>query len=226
MIDFPNNPTNGQIFYDNNGNAWTYDVDQWVSSSGQIETIGQFDDVEITNLQTSDGLSWNGAKFINKQLPASLPSEQNKNNTTPKYLFSAIQSSQIILVDGVITKINNDRVSFDLDGVYDANTYTFTAPVDGHYMITACVQARHRSTLVTLYLYVNNVKSHLMGSVNDGGITMGDNKTIRNTKLIELSANDTVDVRVSMLLVSSGIPHYDISPTPDSEFSGYLFRKI
>ena len=223
MIDFPNNPTNGQIFYDDNGNAWVYDVDQWVSSSGQIETIAQFNDVEITNLQTSDGLAWDGTKLINKPLPAALPIEENKNQTSPKYLFG-INASYHVLSNNVVTKTPFNKKSFDPNNVFNTTTNTFTVPVNGHYMLSASINTWFDNTEFYIWLYVNGVREHLMLSACGGG---SRKHVERATKLVELSQNDLVDIRMMMNHYSTrGTADYRITETPDTEFSGYLFRKI
>jgi hypothetical protein len=75
MLDFPNNPTEGQDWTDPSGLNWRYIDGSWVALNDQFDynyidgSGNSFNDLDLnlTNLQDGDILVWDGSKFTNQQ---------------------------------------------------------------------------------------------------------------------------------------------------------------
>lgn len=69
-IDFPNSPTNGDLF-SAGGKNWQYNGTAWVLQGivPYVRLLDDVGDVTITSATSGDFLKWNGSAWINDTIP-------------------------------------------------------------------------------------------------------------------------------------------------------------
>ena len=94
-IDFPNSPTNGDLF-SAGGKNWQYNGTAWVLQGivPYVRLLDDVGDVTITSATSGDFLKWNGSAWINDTIP-------NGSITETQIADSAITSDKI--ADGAVT---------------------------------------------------------------------------------------------------------------------------
>jgi len=108
------------------------------------------------------------------------------------YKFSVYRSAALAAVASTVTKISFDTKEFDTSSNFDNVTnFTFTAPVSGFYSFKANIGCTTITpTRLFLMFYKNNTTEFKRGNDNSATVI-----AINISADIQLSANDTIDVR-------------------------------
>lgn len=116
--------------------------------------------------------------------------------------------------DGTVVTVGYDLERFDTGADFDTGTYTFTAPADGHYLLTAYVYLRDITetgfSVVLLTIVTSNTTYNRFFPADDANVSYGI------SVIADMESGDTAYVRIS---VGGGSKVVDI-PTSSGYFSG------
>ena len=158
--------------------------------TGNVVTTGDSGTVTMAMLATSGTLpALDGSALTNMAGSASFMIDMNGNQAISGTTW---------------TKLEFDTEETDPDGVYNTTTYQFTAPADGNYFFHGRCnidQYTNKDDTVYLRFYVNNNQPSVgdaTESVQSGYSVGGGNNwfNVQTQGTLNLSANDTVDLRV------------------------------
>lgn len=225
-FDFPDNPIDGDVHYDEQGVAWFYQVDQWVPKPGYIGTLNQFKDVEVTNPQINDALVWSTDKYINQSQPEPELSEKNKNFPANRHFFRVHPKFSKTYTPNGVGIVPFDNVVIDTSNAFNPTTYTWTVPESGYYKLYfGVVYVTGGTARQHAYLYVDGVEKEVFISATHNS---SYDYFMQNTIFVKLSQNQQVDCRYKSYTNNiSGTPghRYRLSGGTDTEFSGFLYRR-
>lgn len=231
MIDYPNNPSEGQYFVDGNEVAWIYENSIWQkSNSGDILSIGQLTDVTNDNAQQHDALKYDGADFVNTTLPTpNYPSDQH-NIVPNRYVFHTTNTVEFKGYSGG-TRLGYygygaSGVVFDPNNMVDIVNRRINIPVTGYWRIILRSLVEARETDTAGYIWVNGAIRSCMyhNYPSYGNRVFGDEYYIGNQdNVLLLNSGDYIEARFATYAAPSGGGYYQ--PYLDSEFSGFLMRQ-
>lgn len=232
-IDFPDSPTEGQIWTDPNTKiAWHFTGSVWYpSKSGRSLSIGQFDDVSIGSTATNSGFKWNNSiqKWESVDLPTPVFPDDLNNYVPTKYPFSFTVSQAFYGTTSSTANVYGrgfwETTNFNPDNIaYDSNARNWTIPVTGWWQINLTVKTRVGNQNVVNVIYRNGALSRVMSSCGPSYDSSYDDSMFVGTGscLIRFDAGDTIEPRHWR----RGSPAYQVLVDPVNVFSGFLRRAI
>lgn len=120
----------------------------------------------------------------------------NVTSLSNPYKFLAYRNSAQTINTGALRQINFDSEIYDTNGNFDSSTnFRYTAPVAGFYDFKASIAITGAAavTRLILELFINGSDTYRLG---DSTTTSSTANAVNGAAQIQLSASDTVDVRV------------------------------
>ena len=138
----------------------------------------------------------------------------------PAFL-ARLTSAQDNIATGATTNIAFNSEVFDQNSDYNTSNYTFTAPVDGKYMIGCNLNYTNWDSAFNYVWFQFNTSNALYYIDLKPGDTLADDGYMgqNGSLLCDMDAGDTVTVQIAP---NAGSAQMDIITTNSSQFYGYL----
>jgi hypothetical protein len=175
----------------------------------------------IDNANIKSGAAIDGSKLADDSVTAGKVVGLDKSNLTTDYnpyKFRAYRSAAQN-VGTTFTKVVYDTEVFDTNNNFATGTYT--APVAGFYWfsVTHLVTTAGSGTFVQVHLYKNGSVDTLIAQTIGA---VGGNWGSSNGTLIQLAANDTIEVYIGTGFAAKAL---DVSSAGYNVFSGFLVSR-